>query len=141
MVSTQASQLRLTQRGQDTGWVDIPAVLHRGKVDGGWTEAMAVAYTSTLQVNGGTATYHGLYERQANSKAMPHRVRIGAMAKVSTQQRAGTLSHIKKDGTTYDYPLVITPEGYLTPLYPNQQKWQQATTGDMYQFTGTWSIA
>lgn len=140
MVSTQASQLRLAQRGQDTGWVDIPAVLERAE-GSAWVTAMAVVYASTLQVNGGTATYHGLFERQANAIATAHRVKIGAMAKVSTQQRAGTLSHIKADGTTYDYPLVITQEGYLTPLYPSQQKWQQATTGDMYQFTGTWSIA
>lgn len=140
MVSTQASQLRLTQRGQDTGWVDVPAVLQR--FDGeGWVEAVAVAYTSTLQLNGGTATYHGLFERKANAKALPHRVLVGPRAKVDIQQRAGTLSHIKADGTTYDYPLAITPEGYLTPLYRDQQKWQQATTGDMYQFTGTWSIA
>lgn len=140
MVSTQASQLRLAQRGQDTGWVDIPAVLQRSDGDD-WVEALAVAYSSTLQLNGGTATYHGLFERAANAKALPHRVRIGSRARVAVQQRAGTLSHIKADGTTYDYPLVITPEGYLTPLFPSQQKWQQATTGDMYQFTGTWSIA
>lgn len=140
MVSTQASQLRLTQRGQDTGWVDIPGVLQRAEGTE-WVEALAVAYTSTLQLNGGTATYHGLFERTANAKALPHRVLIGSRARVVVQQRAGTLSHIKADGTTYDYPLVITPEGYLTPLYPNQQRWQQATTGDMYQFTGTWSIA
>lgn len=143
MVSTQASQLRLTQRSTDTGWIDAAVVLQRANATRAdvWVDALAVIYSSRLQINGGTASYYGLFERRGNWRAVPHRLFLGMTARASTQQRAGTMSHIKPDGTTYDYPLVITPDGYLTPLYPEQQKWQFVGAGDKYQFTGSWSIA
>jgi hypothetical protein len=142
MVFTQASQLRITQRPGDTGWVALLAVLQRATTAEGtaWVDANSDTLMSVLSTGGGSAYYQGLFVRKANWQAVPHRVFLGAVAPVSQVQRAGTISHIKADDIVYDYQAVITPAGYIQPMNIDQQDWQVHNTGDLVQITASWTV-
>lgn len=143
MTFTQAAQLRLTQRSIDTGWVVAEAVLERADTAAAttWISTLSTQEQSVLSLDGGAAYYQGLFTRMANWKAVPHRLYLGSLAPVSSIQRAGTISHIKPDGTVYDYEAVVVPGGYIQPMNIPFQQWQCVNVGDKFQFANSWTLS
>lgn len=143
MVSTQASQLRLTQRLGDTGWIEAASTLERESSFGSeeWMPVRAYTLASVMSINSRAVSYKAVFARSANAPATPHRVYIGDNGlKVTASQRAGTMYIIKPDGATYAYPLEFTISGHLAPVMPYQQKWQFGQVGDRYQIESSFNI-
>lgn len=143
MVSTQASQLRITQRQADTGWVEAAARLEREDFFGSntWVAATARTLASVIEVNSRAVQYSGMFERTANWRAVPYRIFIGDnLIEVSSTQRAGEMHVIKPDGATYTYPLEYNTEGYLVPVMMYYQKWQFGQVGDRIQVLSNFNI-
>lgn len=143
MVSTQASQLRLTQRQNDTGWIEAAAVLEREDSLGAntWSPVECQILSSVLSVNSRAVSYNAIFKRTANWRAVPYRVYLGStLLEVTEPQRAGEMHIIKPDGATYTYQLEYTMEGYLQPIMMYQQKWQFGQTLDRYQIAANFNI-
>lgn len=143
MVSTQASQLRLTQRQMDAGWIETPSRLERESFFGSnsWGPAGALVLSSVAEINSRAVQFSAMFERASNWRAVPYRVSLGISAfAVSSSQRAGDMHVIKPDGATYTYPLEYTPQGYLVPVMMYYQKWQFGQVGDRIQILANFNI-
>lgn len=144
--STQAAQLRLSQRTTDSGWV-VPELLLEQRLSADDTWAGAVDVTAgfdllgaAMSVVGGVATIRAWYERTlAAPGGTAPQVRLGFPGRedsVATLQYAGNICY--QDGITFDvYPAIVTPEGYMEPI-DRTGLWMSLGVGDIVTFDGSW---
>lgn len=148
--STQASQLRLSQRPGDSGWVAPVCELAH------WNGTTWVAATSqydpkgvVLSLTGNVAFFKAVFVRNTDLPVGQQAlVRLSFPDRedtVSTAQVAGTLAIRTPFDTPINfnwglYDLVITPDGVLAPLSPELEVWDQPEVGSVVQFTASWFI-
>lgn len=147
--STQAAQLRLSQRTTDSAWV-VPRMqlLQRLSLDNTWTGNVDVTdqfdlLGGSLSIVGGVATFRAWFNRTVAAPAgTAPQIRLAFPDRedsVLTVQYAGNICY--QDGSVFDvYPAIITQFGVIEPIDRYQGLWLTLGVGDKMTFEASWFI-
>lgn len=151
--STQASQLRLSQRTIDTGWI-VPQIKveQSPAVEGNpWVDATPYfdVVGTALWINGNTANCNAVFRRIAGTPGAGGAYRLSFPNRedsIVTPQSVGRLTLRVADADNpgdflwANYDLVGTPDGLLQVPGQFDLAWPVPSAQDILQFVGNWFI-